>query len=54
MREGHEIASSLLLLAMTKGMRHSQPFFIVIVGLFTCHCEPKAWQSREGEILSVD
>jgi len=33
MREGHEIASSPPLLAMTKGMRHCQPFFIVIASV---------------------
>jgi len=36
----------LPLLAMTKGVRHCQPFF-------TCHCEPKAWQSQKNEIRNT-
>jgi len=37
---GHEIALSLPLLAMTKGMRHCQPFLLSLRAHFTsCHSE---------------
>jgi len=43
--KGNEIASSLPLLAMTKGMspRGSS---------LNCHCEPRAWQSQKSKTLN--
>jgi len=36
---------------VTKGTSW-RPFFIVIAGLFTCHCKSNIWQSREDQILN--